>query len=294
MVRRGGAVTNGYRTVQIDTRPEYGCDMRLLCLRSSNQKQGQPMYSRQLAAPMQFRLTEAGRPTASVKNLGGLLAAQPVETFEAGQTVFWEGDNAAHVFEIAEGCLRLCRILPDGRRAVVGFSFGGEMLGASSPRSYLYTAEAVTKVRLRRLGRTRFHAALDEMPELRPHLFACVCEEMRAAHQHMVLLGQLGAEERVVSFLLSAARRTRADRKRPITIELPMSRLDIADYLGLTIETVCRTISKLKRDGLIALKGRHAVVLTRVAGLMEMADWLDDEETPNAGSATPCPASRPN
>ena len=252
------------------------------------------MYSRQLAAPMQFRLTEAGRPTASVKNLGGLLAAQPVETFEAGQTVFWEGDNAAHVFEIAEGCLRLCRILPDGRRAVVGFSFGGEMLGASSPRSYLYTAEAVTKVRLRRLGRTRFHAALDEMPELRPHLFACVCEEMRAAHQHMVLLGQLGAEERVVSFLLSAARRTRADRKRPITIELPMSRLDIADYLGLTIETVCRTISKLKRDGLIALKGRHAVVLTRVAGLMEMADWLDDEETPNAGSATPCAASRPN
>ena len=102
------------------------------------------------------------------------------------------------------------------------------------------------------------------------------------------MLGQLGAEERAAHFLVSAARRTGADRKRPAAIELPMTRQDIADYLGLTIETVSRVISKFKRDGLVALEGRHRVILRRMSDLLELAGEFDDAE-PWEGTFRPEP-----
>ena len=80
----------------------------------------------------------------------------------------------------------------------------------------------------------------------------------------------------MVAFLLSAARRTGAEMNHPVAVELPMSRLDIADYLGLTIETVCRTISKLKRDGLITVENRHTVILNRMGSLEKLAGGTDE------------------
>ena len=93
-------------------------------------------------------------------------------------------------------------------------------------------------MRLRRLRRARLRAIAEGAEHLQPFLLAEIFEEIRAAQQHIIVLGQLGAEERVAHFLVSAARRTGADRKRPVAIDLPMTRQDIADYLGLTIETV--------------------------------------------------------
>lgn len=245
------------------------------------------MYAPQIApSARSATLPSFGLAPATV-NLESVFTSQPLETFEAGEALFWEGDAASHVFQIVEGCLRLCRILPDGRRAVTGFAFGGEMLGVSFLGSYLYTAEVVTKVRLRRLARGRFYAAVDGAADLRPQLLARICEEMGAAHKHMIVLGQLSAEERVVSFLLSAARRTGADIKKPVSIELPMSRLDIADYLGLTIETVSRVFSKLKRNGLVGLEGRHTVILRRMRQLQDLAGGMaDDDELPSPQVST--------
>jgi CRP/FNR family transcriptional regulator len=202
-----------------------------------------------------------------------------------GEAVFWESDTATHVFQVMGGCLRLYRILPDGRRAITGFAFCGELLGTSLEGSYLHTAEAVTPVRLRRLPGSRFHALVDACEHLRPQLFARMCAEMRAAQQHIVALGRLGAEERVVRFLLSTAWATGADRTRPITIKLPMSRLDIADYLGLTIETVCRTLTKLKHDRFIALDGRHTILLRRMADLRELACDIDTRHDDHSTAA---------
>ena len=240
------------------------------------------MYSPHLAPSTRNEMPPSLGLAGGSPTLNGLFAPHAADMLEPGEALFWEGDRAGHVFHVLEGCLRLYRVLPDGRRAVMGFVFAGEFLGLSLPGSYIYTAEAVTTVRVRRLSRSRFLAAVDETPELRPQLLARMCEEMSAAHQHLVVLGQLRAEERVISFLLSAARRTGADRRRPVAVELPMSRLDIADYLGLTIETVCRTISKLKRGGLIALEGRHILVLKRLDRLKELAGLTDDIEDGHA------------
>ena len=207
--------------------------------------------------------------------LESLFATQPVDKFAAGEGVFWEGDAASDLFQIAEGCLRLYHILPDGRRAIIGFRFAGEMLGFSCQKIYSYSAEAVTPLRLRRLRRARVQSAVARAEHLQPFLLAKILDEIEAAQRHIIVLGQLEAEERVAHFLVLAVRRTGIDQKRSMTIDLPMPRQDIADYLGLTIETICRVISKFKRDGLIALEGRHRVILRRTGDLQELAGELE-------------------
>jgi CRP/FNR family transcriptional regulator len=99
---------------------------------------------------------------------------------------------------------------------------------------------------------------------------------MTVAQEQMILLGQKSAEERVASFLLMLARRS-ADTVMPVDIVVPMSRLDMADYLGLTIETVCRVLSKLKRSGLISLKGQRVICLRNIRALEEQAGETDKD-----------------
>jgi CRP/FNR family transcriptional regulator len=233
------------------------------------------MYSSNLVT-LPYRSPNPAPGPHAPGTLESLFATQPLETFAAGQAVFWEGDPSTHAFQIAEGCLRAYRILPDGRRAVTAFIFAGEVLGVSFQGPYLYTAQAVTPVRLRRISLSRLHEAR-ESPALGRLLLTRIYEEIRSAHNLITLLGQLSAEERVANFLVSTARRTAQD-EGPVVIELPMSRRDIADYLGLTIETVCRALSKFKRRGLIALEGRNRVVLRR----MESLQALTGEEEAHA------------
>jgi CRP/FNR family transcriptional regulator len=114
---------------------------------------------------------------------------------------------------------------------------------------------------------------INESPALRPQLFAILCDEMSAAQDQMLLLGRKTAEERVVSFLLAIHRK----RARSVEIELPMSRQDMADYLGLTIETVSRMMTSLTRRGLIAVGARHTVTLRQLSALREIAGDDEDE-----------------
>jgi CRP/FNR family transcriptional regulator len=219
-------------------------------------------------------------PAVQTESLESLFAGQVAEKIAPGSAVFWEGDAAAHVFLVVEGCLRVYRTLPDGRRAILGLIYPGDLLGVSSRDRYLFTTEAVSPVKLRRFPRRRFHELVDDAPHLRPMLFAKICDEMTAAQDQMILLGRKTAQERVVSFLLMVARRSGADTRVPVEIELPVGRLDMADFLGLTIETVSREISKLKRAGLIALKGTNHVVLRRMRSLQDLAEGDDGERLP--------------
>jgi CRP/FNR family transcriptional regulator len=114
---------------------------------------------------------------------------------------------------------------------------------------------------------------VNESPALQPQLFALLCDEMSAAQDQMVLLGRKSAEERVVSFLLAIHRKCAADNE----IELPMSRLDMADYLGLTIETVSRMMTSLVRRGLIHATGRHRLALRKLGALREIAGSHEGE-----------------
>jgi CRP/FNR family transcriptional regulator len=228
--------------------------------------------------------------------LQALFLPQVTETFAPPRAIFWEGDKAAHVFHVLEGCLRLYRIMQDGRgdkaahvfhvlegclrlyrimqdgrRAILGFSYAGELLGVSFRNIYPFTAEAVTPVRLRRLARHRFHELVDGRQDLRSQLLTKISSEMTAAQDQIMRLGRTAADERVATFLLHIARRTGADALTPVEINVPFGRLDIADYLGLTVETVSRELSKLRRDGLISMMGPHNIILRRLRSLRAIA-----------------------
>ena len=221
-------------------------------------------------------------------SLEGLFCSQPSETFAPGHAVFWQADPARDVFEVRKGVIRLYRILPDGKRAIVGFIFAGDILGVAYRDQYLFTAEAITEVIVRRLSRSRFESLVNESADLRPILLTRLCDEMCAAQDQMLALLHHSAEARVAHFLLTVARKMNGDARKGTEIQVAMSRSDIADYLGLTIETICRCVSKLKTDRLITLHGPYRIILEEPGMLEELAgednqgDGLRTRATPAA------------
>lgn len=226
--------------------------------------------------------------------LRSLFSRQPIEKFDVGTAVFWEGDEAAHVFEVVEGVLRVYKILGDGRRVITGFIYPGDLIGVSLKDRYLYTAEAVTKIKVRRFAHNRFQEEINRSPELRPQLFARLCDEMAAAQDQMVLLARKSAEERVSSFLLHIARRLIGEGKLAPIVEIPMTRLDMADYLGLTIETVSRIMTRLTSRGVIAPSGRHAIVVRKFDRLTALAGEIEQDDNRPAGASYTHQAVWPN
>jgi CRP/FNR family transcriptional regulator len=208
-------------------------------------------------------------------SLASLFHLQPAEAVTAGKALFWEGDAASHLFEITEGIIRLYRIIGEGRRVITAFLFPGDLVGASLQERYLYTAEAVVDCRIRRVSRKNFHEEIARSPCLRPDFISLLCHEMAAAHDQMVLLSKKNAEERLCSFFLQLMGRD-ATSERAGRIGVPMNRLDIADYLGLTIETVSRTITKLANRGVLAPAGRHEIRILNPKRLVQLSGNGDD------------------
>ncbi|MEZ2128182.1 MULTISPECIES: helix-turn-helix domain-containing protein [unclassified Sinorhizobium] len=201
---------------------------------------------------------------------------QPVEHLDAGQALFFEGDAARHLFKVTEGTLRVFKIISDGRRVITGFLNAGDIVGVSLKDHYLYSAEAITETKVRRFSRKAFDSEVNNSPQLRPELYARLCDELAAAQDQMVLLSRKNAEERVCTFLLKELRRGFAQGRMNATVDLPMTRLDIADYLGLTIETVSRTMTKLANKGIVASSGRHTVRILKQGALAQLSG--DDDE----------------
>ena len=171
-----------------------------------------------------------------------------------GQPLFHEGDLATRVFTVTRGSLKLYKLLPDGRRQVTGFMHSGDFLGISLDNEHAFTAEALEQCSLCTLPRTRFDDFVEDHPELERELYRLAAHELAAAQQQMVLLGRKTAAERLATFFVLLAEQ--AERRTASSVRflrLPMSRTDIADYLGLTKETVSRVLALLKRGRMIRL-----------------------------------------
>jgi CRP/FNR family transcriptional regulator, anaerobic regulatory protein len=181
-----------------------------------------------------------------------------------GGTFIEEGEPADCFFNITSGTVKLYKLLPDGRRQITGFLGIGDFVGLAVSDSYIFTAEAIDAVRVCRFSRRRLNAVLDDFPALERRLLEIASHELVAAQEQMLLLGRKTALERLASFLLGRADRAAAGEGGGIP--LAMTRTDIADYLGLTIETVSRLMSRLRREGVIALPESHGfTVLDRAA-----------------------------
>lgn len=165
--------------------------------------------------------------------------------------VFHEADIAHTVYTITSGTVKLYKDLPDGRRQVVGFALPGDFLGLALADRFGFSAEALTKATLCRFDRKRFTTLVETKPALIRRLHQVASHELALAQEQMVILGRRRADERLACFLVRWRERlTRLQPDSP-TLPLPMGRQDIADHLGLTIETVSRTVSRFARERLI-------------------------------------------
>jgi CRP/FNR family transcriptional regulator, anaerobic regulatory protein len=190
---------------------------------------------------------------------------------DAGTCLFHEGDSADRVFNITRGTLKLYKLLPDGRRQVAGFAYPGDILGITTHEEHAFTAETLEPCEYCRFARDRFLCFVDEHQEVGRELFLLAAHELAAAREHMVVLGRKRAPERVASFLLGLFDRVRAQNADWEIVRLPMTRTDIADYLGLTKETVSRTFTRLRKAGLIALLPADRVELLQRKELEQLA-----------------------
>lgn len=194
------------------------------------------------------------------------------KTFEPGRTLFDETDDAPFIYNVTEGTVRLVKLLPSGRRQIVGFAFPGDMLGLAAHGEYTCSAEAITAVSVCRFPRKPLLELLEALPRLKTRLLDIAAEQLSGAQDQMLLLGRKSPVEKLSSFLLRLAGGQRHCGTIQSEVDLAMTRSDIADYLGLTIETVSRTFTKLKTVGLITLSGKHRVTINDVPALEELAE----------------------
>ncbi|MGE5157822.1 MAG: helix-turn-helix domain-containing protein [Gemmatimonas sp.] len=173
--------------------------------------------------------------------------------FAACETVFAEEELGTSFYNVLEGVMRLYKLLPDGRRQIVGFSLPGDFLGMTTSGRNNFSADAIGPVEVCRFSKSAFLRFAENKPHLLRRINELAIRELSQARDHMVLLGRRSAEEKVATFLIGWRDRLARQGGLSATLPLPMSRQDIADYLGLTIETVSRTFTKLERDGAIEI-----------------------------------------
>jgi len=173
--------------------------------------------------------------------------------FSTCETIFAQEDMTSSFYNLLDGVMRLYKLLPDGRRQIVGFALPGDFLGMTTADRHGFSADAIGPVTVCQFARAPFARFAEDKPNLLRRINELTVQELTQARDHMVLLGRRSAEEKVATFLVGWRDRLAERRGASQTVPLPMSRQDIADYLGLTIETVSRTFTKLERDGVIEI-----------------------------------------
>jgi CRP-like cAMP-binding protein len=203
--------------------------------------------------------------------LDALIALERIGTrrsFARDGEIYAEGDAADCWYKVVSGTVRICKLLADGRRHIAEFCFAGDYFGLPPAGSRVFSAEAVGEVVVMRYPQRAADRLIDEDPRLARRLCEMTLRDLAHAQGRMLLLGRMTACERVASFLCEIFDQRDARR----TLDLPMSRLDIADYLGLTIETVCRVLSAFKRAGVIGIPTPHRIELRDREALEALAE----------------------
>jgi CRP-like cAMP-binding protein len=189
--------------------------------------------------------------------------------FVRNETIFNQDDPAEQICRIVSGTVRLCRYMPDGRRYILDFLLPGDLMGLVESPDLPVSAEAVNEVTLVAFPRICFDRMAETNPAVRAQLLCHLSANLQTAQQHLFVLGCQKSRERVASFLLRLADRT--DLACGDRLDLPMSRQDIADHLGLTIETISRTITALRSEGIVLIPNTSQIVLRDIAALRVLA-----------------------
>jgi CRP/FNR family transcriptional regulator len=211
-------------------------------------------------------------PYCSGDALTDRVSMSPVRRLAPKEHLFLEGDARTHVYVVEAGTVLIYKILPDAKRQIIDIAFPGDFIGLGTADEQAFAAQATEPVRVRCLPAAALHQLAADDPQLSLMLYEALALELEAARNHLLTIGYRSAAARVASFLLAISHRNERRGRDARELVLPMRRADIADFLGLTIETVSRTFSKLKAEGMIELDhGGYVEILDRRA-LKEIAE----------------------
>jgi CRP/FNR family transcriptional regulator, nitrogen fixation regulation protein len=181
--------------------------------------------------------------------------------FSRNQEIYAQGEPGGFWYKTISGTVRINKLLADGRRLIPEFCFSGDAFGLESAAERGFSAEAVGDVLVMRYPRAATERLIDQNPAVARLMRDMMLKSLAAAQSRLLILGRMKADERVASFLLELSERNGGKNR----VELPMSRCDIGDYLGITIETVCRALCELKRRGMIAIYAHSIALVDRYA-----------------------------
>lgn len=191
-----------------------------------------------------------------------------VRILARGAEVFAEGDSAELFYKVLSGTVRTYKTLNDGRRQIDAFHLAGDMFGLEAGAEHHFSAEAVDGATVIAYRRSRLDAMSHDYRGFGDFVMAAMIRNLERAQDHMLLLGCKTAQEKIATFLLDLAERLDEEDH----FDLPMQRSDIADHLGLTIETVSRTLTQFARDGLIRFaESSRSVVFTDKVGMSQLS-----------------------
>jgi len=188
------------------------------------------------------------------------------------EPLFRDGDETRFMFEVLEGVLCNYKIFSDGRRQVISFAFPGDLVGFGQGAEHRFDCEALSHTRVQVIPSASFLAAARERPEIGERLLEIAASQVAGMQEHSMLLGRKTAAEKIATFLVELADRTGQSEDAPVRLQLAMTRADIADYLGLTVETVSRNITKLKMMRIISLPSLGVVSILDLARLRDLAE----------------------
>jgi len=207
------------------------------------------------------------------------------KTVVANQVLFEEGDDKRFVYTLREGMLRLFSVLPDGRRQISVFVMPGDYVGLIDTPVYTQTAEAVIPSKLCSFRKDALNDLMAEYPELHRRLLCKTSRSLRYSRERQFLLGRMTPLEKLANFIILHARQLGLKDLTDNPVPIAMSRADIADYLGITIETVSRNFSRLKTQGIIRFNGTGLVHIVNRKALFLIARLCDDDcQTPDGGT----------
>ena len=186
--------------------------------------------------------------------------------------LFCEGDDATHIFQVEAGHDCIYRLLADGPRQIVDFAFPGDFIGLGDMGQHTSNAQATERTRVCCLPTSALRAIVQDNPKLGLELYESMSSELSETRELLVSVCQRSAQERVAGFLLALSRRNARRAENASCIVLPMTRTDIADYIGLTIETVSRTFSKMRKVGLIEIEQCIIITIKDHGALKDIAD----------------------
>jgi CRP-like cAMP-binding protein len=225
--------------------------------------------------PLPFQIV-GGRPERKFAN--SLLEGGSIRHLAVHEHAFFEGDEESHIYRIEAGLMRLYRLLADGRRQIIAFRSAGDVIGIGSHGKQFCSAEALTHVTLRSLPLSVAHRRIREEPVFQSEYMDMLTNELAEARLQLAMLNKRSATERVAGFIADHSRRSRHVDQ----IELQVGRSDIADFLGLTIETVSRTLTRLRNQHVIETPHAQSIIIIDFDRLEELANG--DCECPNSAA----------